>query len=341
MLEIVDPGMMSAVQDIGRVNGQALGIPPSGAQDPFALRLANLLVGNDDGGPLVIRKSAGHAGIEMSMIGATFKALSECVVAIAGADMSITVNGAPAQTWTSILLAPGDVLEAGIARSGLRAYLAVAGGIDVPPYLGSRATHVRGGFGGLDGRLLKAGDRLPIGATDAPLTGLANRRVPEVTRPHYTSHSRLHVILGPDDRLFTEESVQLFFDTEWRMNTKADRTGFRFIGPSMSFRPGRPDYLIQDAGVDPSNIVIDPGAPVGTIQVPSGAEPIVLGVDSPSIGGYARIGVVISTDMSTLGQIRPNGIVRFVAIDHAEAVERLLHQEAQIDDVRAILELKQ
>jgi allophanate hydrolase subunit 2 len=143
----------------------------------------------------------------------------------------------------------------------------------------------------------------------------------------------VRVIRGPEDHLFTDESVETFFGIEWRLNARSDRTGFRFIGPPLSFRLGeRPDYLIQDAGADPSNIVIDPGAPVGTIQVPSGVEPIVLGVDAPSIGGYARIGVAISVDMSAVGQARPGEATRFVPVSHDEAVAVLRAQEALIDE---------
>src|SRR5207253_3063171 len=170
----------------------------------------------------------------------------------------------------------------------------------------------RGKFGGFQGRTLQKGDRLPVGAPGHKLDELVGRRLRPELVPVYRSPWDVRVVPGPEVHLFTTDSVAVFFSTDWRLNPKADRTGFRYIGPQLSFRPGRPKYLIEDAGEDSSNIVIDPGAPAGTIQVPSGVEPIVLGVDSPSIGGYTRIGTVISIDMSRVGQTRPNEITRFV-----------------------------
>ena len=150
--------------------------------------------------------------------------------------------------------------------------------------------------------------------------------------PRYETPHEVRVVAGPEAHLFTADSVETFYAAPWKLNPKADRTGMRFIGPALSFRPGRPGYLVEDAGLDPSNIVIDPGAPVGTIQVPSGVEPIVLCVDSPSIGGYTRIAIVISSDMSRVGQVRPFEETRFVRISHEDAVAALAEQEALLAD---------
>ena len=338
MLEVIEAGLQTTVQDIGRQRGQSLGIPPSGAQVSLALRLANLLVGNPPGGALLLRDDPGAAGLEMLLIGAKLGALAECVVALTGADMTPAINGEPAPPWTALHLKIGDVLSFAPPRHGARAYLAVHGGIDVPLYLGSRATHVRGGFGGYQGRALQKGDRLPIGPARHALSELVGRRIPDELIPRHRAPWRVRVVPGPEDYLFAPDSVETFFTAEWRLNAKADRTGFRYIGPQLGFKPGkRPEYLIQDAGADPSNIVIDPGAPVGTIQVPSGVEPIVLGVDAPSIGGYARIGVVITPDMSRIGQTRPGELTRFLAVTHEEAVRALKAQEAVIDEAARAL----
>ena len=337
MLEVLEGGLRTTVQDMGRRGGQALGIPPSGAQDGFALRIANLLVGNPAGGPLVVRDDPGAAGLEITLGRLKLRALEDHAVALTGADTGATVDGEAAPCWSSFVLRRGQTLACGLARSGARACLAVHGGIDVPLYRGSRATHVSGGFGGLEGRPLAAGDRLPVGAATAPAGELAGRRLRADLVPRYAPPAHVHVVAGPEAHHFTAESVEAFYATAWKLNPKADRTGMRFIGPQLSFRPGRPRYLVEDAGVDPSNIVIDPGAPVGTIQVPSGVEPIVLCVDSPSIGGYARIAVVISTDMARLGQIRPFEETRFVRISHQEAVAILARQEALIADPAIIV----
>lgn len=327
MLEVLDGGIQTTVQDMGRRGGQALGIPPSGAQDGFALRVANLLVGNPPGGPLVLREEPGAAGLEIVLGRLKLRASRDHAVALAGADLNATVDGAAVPPWSSFLLRAGRTLACGMARHGARGYLAIHGGIDVPPYLGSRATYVRGRFGGLEGRALRRGDRLPIGPSAAAPAALAGRRLRPGHVPRYGPPWRVRVVAGPEEERFTERGVATFYGTPWTLNPKADRTGMRLIGPTLDFRPGRPRYLVEDAGADPSNIVIDPGAPVGTVQVPSGVEPIVLGVDSPSVGGYARIAVVISPDMARIGQARPLEEVRFVRIAHEEAVAILAAQE--------------
>ena len=332
MLEVLDGGLRTTVQDTGRRGGQALGIPPSGAQDGFALRIANLLAGNPPGGPLVVREDPGAAGLEITLGRLRLRALEDHAVALAGADTGATVDGEAVPCWSSFVLRRGRTLACGMAKSGARGYLAVHGGIDVPLYRGSRATHVGGGFGGLEGRALGQGDRLPVAAASLPAAEVAGRRLRPDLVPTYAPPHRVRAVAGPEEHRFTADSVAAFYATAWKLNPKADRTGMRFIGPALCFRPGRPRYLIEDAGADPSNIVIDPGAPVGTVQVPSGVEPIVLGVDSPSIGGYARIAVVISSDMGRVGQVRPFEEVRFVRISHEDAVAALAAQEALIAD---------
>ena len=332
MLEVLDGGLRTTVQDTGRRGGQALGIPPSGAQDGFALRIANLLAGNPPGGPLVVREDPGAAGLEITLGRLKLRALEDHAVALAGADTGATVDGEAVPCWSSFVLRRGRTLACGMAKSGARGYLAVHGGIDVPLYRGSRATHVGGGFGGLEGRALGQGDRLPVAAASLPAAEVAGRRLRPDLVPTYAPPHRVRAVAGPEEHRFTADSVAAFYATAWKLNPKADRTGMRFIGPALCFRPGRPRYLIEDAGEDPSNIVIDPGAPVGTVQVPSGVEPIVLGVDSPSIGGYARIAVVISSDMGRVGQVRPFEEVRFVRISHEDAVAALAEQEALIAD---------
>ena len=322
---------------MGRRGGQALGIPPSGAQDGFALRIANVLVGNPPGGPLVVREDPGAAGLELTLGRLKLRALQDHVLALAGADTGATVDGEAVPCWTSFVLREGQTLACGLAQSGARAYLAVHGGMDVPLYRGSRATHVSGGFGGLEGRPLAKGDRLPVGGATAAAADLAGRRLRPDLVPAYAPPMQVRTVAGPEEHHFTAESVEAFYATGWKLNPKADRTGMRFIGPELSFRPGRPHYLIEDAGKDPSNIVIDPGAPVGTVQVPSGVEPIVLCVDSPSIGGYARIAIVITTDMARVGQVRPFEETRFVRISHEDAVTALAAQEALIADPDIII----
>ncbi len=203
MLDIIAGGLHTTVQDMGRQGGQSLGIPPSGAQDAFALRIANLLVGNPGGGPLVVRDDAGLAGLEITMAGLKVRARSDLLVAITGADLGATRDGEPAPRWRAFLLGAGQMLAFGMARTGARAYLAVHGGIDVPIYLGSRATHVRGQFGGFNGRALQDGDVLPIGPAKADFPSLVGRRLRPELVPCYSGRRLVRVVRGPESHHFT------------------------------------------------------------------------------------------------------------------------------------------
>jgi biotin-dependent carboxylase-like uncharacterized protein len=309
--------VLTTVQDLGRPGYLADGIPPSGAFDTAALRLANLLVGNGNGDYLVVGEDPGAAGLEMTVRGPTLRALRDIVIAVTGADMPLTVNGEHAPAWTAIAVRAGDEIAVGPARRGLRGYLAVAGGVTVPLVLGSRATNVRAGIGGVEGRPLKVGDRVPAGPAPSPAETLSGRRIRPDRIPVPADVAELRVVLGPQDHLFTPDSVRSFLTTDWKLSPVSDRMGCRCVGPALGFLP-RAEHLTRQAGSDPSNIV-DDSICVGSIQVPSGLEPIVMGVDGPSLGGYAKIATVISPDLSRLAQVRPGDVVRFRAVDADEA----------------------
>jgi biotin-dependent carboxylase-like uncharacterized protein len=323
VLEVIRPGVLTTVQDIGRPGFLADGIPPSGAFDTAALKLANLLVGNDPGDYLLAGGDPGAAGLEMTLRGPTLRVLRDTVIAVTGADMPVTVNGEAAPNWAAVPVRAGDEIGVGAARVGLRGYLAVARGIDVPLVLGSRATNVRAGLGGVAGRPLKSGDRLPGGDRLTAGPGAADsapgRRIRPDRIPARTTPAELRVVLGPQDHLFTPDSVRTFLTADWKLSPTSDRMGCRFVGPPLSFLP-RPEHLTVQAGSDPSNIV-DDAICVGSVQVPSGLEPIVMGVDGPSLGGYAKIATVISPDLCRLAQVRPGEPVRFRAVEPDEAHE--------------------
>ncbi len=328
MLEILDGGFHATIQDCGRPGYLATGMPPSGPMDRFALAISNILVGNDPGDPYLIGKNPGDAGIEVLFSGFRFRVLGDTVIAITGADLSPHINGSPAAMWTALRLRAGDVVSFDEVRAGARAYVAVAGGIDVPVMMGSRATNVRAFIGGVEGRTLRAGDILRTFPPKQPLGALAGRRLREDLIPVYSHHYIVRVILGPQDYLFTDDSVVTFLSYDWKLSPVSDRMGCRFIGPKLEFKP-RPAYLVEQAGSDPSNIV-DDAIPVGGIQVPGGLEPIVLHVDGPSLGGYAKIATVISADLGKIGQMQPFDTVRFEAVSVPEAVEALRQMEAVI-----------
>lgn len=303
------PGLFSTLQDEGRFGYQRFGISASGAMDPLALALSNALVGNP----------RGMAAIELTMLGlaATVEG-GPLRLALAGADMALTIDGRPADAWRAHALEPGARIEIGAARTGMRAYLAIAGGFAVPPTLGSLSTHSRSQLGGLEGRALRAGDLLPLaGATTGPLLALSAKRRPAASGP-------IRVIMGPQDDHFTPEAITTFLSAEYRVSDRADRMGAQLDGPQLAHRDG-------------FNIVSD-GIVNGSIQVPGHGRPVVLLADRQTTGGYPKIATVIGPDLWRLGQARPGDALRFSAVTADAAEQAARAQEAGLAAMIAAME---
>ncbi len=290
-LQVLEPGPLVTVQDRGRPGWQRIGVTPAGAIDPIAFAAANILVGN----PI------DAAALEFTLVGGAFTAEGGPLrVAVVGPAFPVAIDGHPVPALTSVTLQPGHRLRIGSASAdaagGARGYLAVLGGVDTPPVLGSRSTHVRSAIGGLEGRALKAGDQLPIGlaAIEGPELRLEASALP-------IAPARLRVVLGPQDDYFTAEGVATFLASDFTVSTDADRMGYRLAGPVIEHRDG-------------FNIVSD-GVGIGAIQVPGNGQPIVLLADRQSTGGYPKIAGVISADLPFLAQKRPGDVVRFERID--------------------------
>ena len=305
-LLVVDPGLLTTVQDLGRLGHQRVGIPPSGPMDRAAFVAANRLVGNPDGA----------AGLECTIKGPRLEARAAAVVAVTGAPMGFTVNGQEAPAWTAVAVRAGDVLGFQMASVGCRAYLAVAGGVDVPPVLGSRATYLRGRLGGLDGRALRKGDALPVGASAGAVTA-AGRSVPSALRPDYPTERECRVILGPQDDRFTSAGVRAFLEGLYEVTPQADRMGYRLKGPVIEHARGHD--------------IISDGIPLGGIQVPGEGQPIVLLVDRQTTGGYTKVATVIGVDIGALGQTRPGHRIRFRRVTLEEAHAALAAEAAWLD----------
>jgi biotin-dependent carboxylase-like uncharacterized protein len=314
-VKVINPGLSTTVQDLGRPGYFHLGIPIGGAMDRLALRAANLLVGNDEG----------VAGLEAVFVGPELEFARDALLAVTGAEISIKIDGVEKPSWTALQVKAGQILSFGYLQLGARIYIAISGGIDVPLALGSRATYPIGALGGYEGRPLAKGDDLPIGASAPAREG---RSIAESLRRRPGKPAELRVLPGLYWHRVAEESKQGFFDDSWKVAPEADRMGYRFRG-------GRPLKFVEreqpfGAGSDPSNIV-DSCYPYGSIQVPGGTEPIILHRDAVSGGGYFMIGTVISADMDLIGQLQPNTPTRFVKIDMASALaarherQRLLH----------------
>ncbi len=321
-VRVQKPGLATTVQDLGRPGYYDVGIPLSGAMDRFALRCANLLVGNDEGA----------AALECVFMGPELLFEADVLVAVTGAELPPKLDGVAQPTWTAFAIKAGQVLSFDYLRQGARAYLAIAGGIDVPLVLGSRSTYALGAMGGLDGRALKAGDGFALGAVRAAVA--AGRTIPADLRRGAAPPSSLRVVPGLYDHRLTPEAVKTFYHDIWKVAPEADRIGYRFRGgQKLTFVDRTPPF---GAGSDPSNIV-DSCYPYGSIQVPGGTEPIILHRDAVSGGGYFMLGTVISADMDFIGQLQPHAQVQFVPVSMAEALEARRERQSRLDAVRAAL----
>jgi biotin-dependent carboxylase-like uncharacterized protein len=319
-IEVTKPGLSTTVQDRGREGYYHVGVPPSGALDQFSLVAANLLVGNPEGA----------AALECAYMGPELRFTEPSVVAVTGADLEPRVNGEAQPGWTSFAVEAGDTLTFGHLKGGARAYIAVAGGIDVPEALGSRSTYALGALGGLEGRPLQAGDELAVGAG---ADGTAGRSAPEDVRPALPNEVEVRVVMGLYDHLLTDDGRRTFLETTWTLTPVADRVGFRYKGEQLEMVKREQPF---GAGSDPSNIV-DAPYPIGSIQVPGGVEPIILHRDAVSGGGYAMIATVISADMDTVGQSAPGSTTRFVAVDLDAALAARHERREREDRLRAAL----
>ncbi len=317
-IELIKPGPLSSIQDGGRLGYLHTGLAPAGPMDHVSLRIASQLVGNELPPPLFCGGPRGDAGIEFTLLGATMKFHTDALIALAGAEMPASLDGVEVPYYQSVAVSAGATLTMGAARNGARSYLAVAGGLSVEPVLGSRSENLfssRGPFG----RALQKGDSIPI----RPLAELNGRRAglrfDRSKLAELGGEQILRVVMGPQDEAFTDKSITDFTTEAWKLSTQANRTGLRFHGPKLEFGP-RPNYLVRDAGADPSNIV-DDIIPVGGIQCPSGIEAIVMGTENPTVGGFAKIATVISADIATAGQMRPGDIAHFRPVSVDEALE--------------------
>ena len=322
--EVIHQGVFASVQDLGRRGYFAVGIPPSGAMDRFALRMGNLLVKNP----------VAEAGIEVTGLGVKLRVLENTAIALTGGDFDPKINGRSIPGWHTIDARKGDILSMGEPKLGWRGYICVAGGIDVPVVLGSKSTYLTGALGGVRGRLIRKGDVLEVGDPRIPLENLKGRKVKESILPHLKEEKKLRVILGPQDDHVKDESIQIFLTSPYRTSIHSNRIGYRFEGPQLYFKE-RPGTRL--GGSDPSNIV-DDGNAIGAIQVPGGKEPICLGPDGVSMGGYVKIGCLITTDMDRMAQVKLRETIQFQSVTIAEARSVLVESLNRIDETNIEVE---
>jgi antagonist of KipI len=310
---VLKPGLLTTIQDRGRWGWQAQGVPVAGPMDPCSHRLANALAGND----------AGAATLEVTLLGPELEFEDERVVAVAGADFELTIDGRGVPANSAFVVAAGSHLRFGVRRLGTRAYVAVAGGIAVPSVFGSRATHLVSAMGGIEGRALKAGDRLPLGDPMRARRAMSVQpATPVVALPG--AHARIRVLAGPQQDYFSADALEVLQSGPYAISPQSDRMGFRLDGPALSHSRGAD--IISDA------------TPLGALQVPASGQPIMLMADRQTAGGYPKIATVITADLSVAGQLGPGDTMTFSVCSLADALSALIAQERALMAVEASAE---
>jgi antagonist of KipI len=333
-IEVLAPGLLTTVQDLGREGFGPMGVSSSGAADPIALRIGNRLVGNAEGG----------ASLEMTLLGGAFQFQGACVVALTGSDFGATLDGAAIPSWASFKVNPGQTLRLGPTRSGARCYLCVQGGIQVKPFLGSASTHLLSGLGGHEGRALRKGDALEIGdppeakqkgtVRSAFSTGRAQafnreKKVAPKALERLAPRKLLRVTPGPQSDWFPKAAQKAFYSNAYRVTEEANRMGLRLEGPPLpeGAQGDARGPAHGDASAKALGEMISEGVSLGAIQIAAGGLPIILFVEQQTTGGYAKIANVISADLHSLGQLRPRDEVRFELVSFQAARNLLIKQE--------------
>jgi len=293
---IQSAGMLTTVQDQGRFGYQRYGMPVSGAMDIFSYKLANLLVGNN----------APEACLETTITGPEILFTDKGAVAICGADMGPLKNGMPVSMNKTIEIKSGDRLSFTGLKNGCRCYIAFAGGINVPPVMGSRSTYLRAKIGGFGGRALKSGDELPLGESEKRIRIL---EIPGKLLLTYKSSQTVRICPGPEISRFGLEGIQQLLTSEYIVTDHSDRMGYRLAGNLIKHKSSNAD-------------IISAGISAGTIQIPGDGQPVILMADRQTTGGYSRIANVISADLTLVAQMIPGDHIRFmeISIEQAQAL---------------------
>ena len=319
-VHVLNPGLLTTIQDIGRHGSQKFGIIVSGAMDSYSMRVANLLVGNAEN----------EGALEITLFGTTLRFDEDTLVAVTGGDLQLTVAGIPVDTWKPLLVRRGSVMKFGFAILGCRAYLAFAGGIAVPCVMDSKSTYIAAGIGGFDGRPLGQGDTISLEDM-----GESNRRVlRSVERSGGTTDwsvqyrdlvntdadQTIRMIEGLEYRKFDEDSLKTLVSEAYTVTPQSNRMGARLEGPALALKE-KLELLSE-------------GVTFGTVQIPPNGKPIILMADRQTTGGYPKIGQVITADLGSLSQLKPNSKLRFKLVSHAEAERQLLAKEQLIHEIK-------
>ncbi|TWI57236.1 biotin-dependent carboxyltransferase family protein [Halalkalibacter nanhaiisediminis] len=329
-VKVIRPGLLTTIQDLGRIGYQKYGVIVSGAMDSYALRLANLLVGNEEG----------EASIEITLTGPTLEIEADSLIAITGGDLSPSINNEPIPLWQPVYVKKGSTLQFGACKSGCRTYVAFAGGFNIPEVMESRSTYLRAKIGGLKGRALKVDDvitfRGPSEQAINMMEQLSGRmthsfattpwKLNEKLIPTYEKEYVVRLIRGSQFNDFTEESQEMLFQTKFQVTPQSDRMGYRLAGETLVLNS--PLEMISEA------------ISIGTIQVPPDGNPIILLADRQTIGGYPKIGQMISVDLTLIAQAKPGDMIEFKEVSLKEAEEFFIKRENELQELKAGILLK-
>ena len=325
-VNVLNPGLLTTVQDIGRHGSQKFGIIVSGAMDSYSMRIANLLVGNDEN----------EGVLEITLFGTTLQFDEDTLIAVTGGDLQTTIDGIPAQTWRPLLIKKGSVMKFGFAIEGCRGYLAFAGGISIPRVMGSKSTYIAASIGGFEGRPLTQGDQISFNElTDS------NKRILESVKkcngtPDWSvqyhdlvnldADQTIRIIEGTEYEHFDEQSKQTLVSKPYIVTPQSNRMGSRLEGSELALKE-KLELLSE-------------GVTFGTVQIPPNGKPIILMADRQTTGGYPKIGQVITADLGSLSQLKPNSKLYFKLITHAEAERELLAKEQLINEIKMGIQQK-
>lgn len=321
-VKILHAGLLTTIQDLGRFGSQQYGVIASGAMDPYSLRIANLLVGNEQG----------EGALEITLMGTSLQFQQDWLIAITGGDLRATIDGERAPMWRPIVVAKGSVLKFDYAVHGCRAYVAFAGGIDIPKVMGSKSTYMRAGIGGFEGRALRKGDIFQCGEMQARSQSLV-RELKDPMNWSVNYHvllnlgqtQTIHVLKGSEFDRFDETSQQALFHDSYTLTTNSDRMGSRLEGTALSLRE---EFELLSEGVT-----------YGTIQVPPNGQPIILMADRQTTGGYPKIGQVMTADLPSLAQLRPGAPIQFKEVTLEEAEKAFVRNERIIQEIKKAIHL--
>ena len=319
MIEIIKPGLWTTVQDGGRVGQYHLGVPPSGAADKYSFMVGNLLVGNP----------VDYAALEMTLIGGTFKFKRKQIIALTGAPMETFLNQEPLSFWETYEVKEGDILTINSCVKGVKSYLCIAGGINVPEVMGSKSTYELSRIGGFQGRKLAVGDEIHINEALPGALNQIGKSLPNTYIPSFNQFQEIRVTMGLSGYLLDDEGLKAFLNSDWTVSHESNRVAYRYTGVKVSFA----EQPFSFATGRNMSTVVDFAYPIGSIMLPNEEELIVLHNDATTGGGFVTIGTVISQDLDLIAQSRPLSKSRFITVTVDQAIQARLKRKQQLERI--------